>query len=100
VKLPPNFDSRLCFIPGEGAYFVFITTAPMKPGLHLLDLIMKPGSLATVLTHDAGTDWTDRQGERLAEATLAQDGAVIMQFETMADALSAHRRLLKQTASG
>jgi hypothetical protein len=52
-----------------------------------------------MLTHDAETDWADRQGVAMAEAILKSNGAVIMQFEIMADALSAHRRVLRETAA-
>jgi hypothetical protein len=67
----------------------------MKPGLHLLDLMTKPGTMVAMLTHDAETDWPDRQGVAMAEATLERGGSVITQFETMAGALSAHGRVLR-----
>ena len=96
MRLPPGTDVRLGLMPDVPAYFVFIAPAPLKAGTHLLDLVNRPGEVAALLTHDAGVNWTDRHGVALAESVLTEGGAVIMQFETMADALAAHRRLLRE----
>lgn len=95
MKLPPGTEARLGLIPQAG-YFVFLAVPPLTAGSHLLAQLEKPGSLTALITHDPGMDWTDRKGELLAEGVLHQGGAVVMRFETMADALGAQRRLVRE----
>jgi hypothetical protein len=97
VRLPPDTDARLGFVPGQaGAYFVFLAAPPETAGMHLLDLLTRPGSLTAMLTHDPGVSWPDRRGVDLAEAMLAGGGVAILQFATMADALACHGRLMRE----
>ena len=55
---------------------------------------MAKTGLCVVLTHDAGTNWTDETGEAIANTTLACPAtAIFMVFETLADALACRQRL-------
>lgn len=89
MRLPVGTDIRLCTIP-ELAAFVLLAPPPLTAGMHLLDRL---GELSALITHDAGVVWPDKRGIALAEATLAQGSAVVLQFERVVDAVLAHRRL-------
>jgi hypothetical protein len=87
-------------IPGDAK--VTIGTQPMgwtvciaRAGAQsdILKTMQQPG-MSAVLTHDPGMTWTDKKGERLANALLAQPAtAVFMVFEFLADALACKKRL-------
>ncbi len=52
-----------------------------------------PG-LSGIITHDAGMSWPDKQGEQLANVTLAQlETAVFLVFTDLAGALACRKRL-------
>jgi hypothetical protein len=51
------------------------------------------GLMHAFLTHDAGCDWPDATGVQLMDRALSSDGAVILSFLTLGDALSAQQRL-------
>lgn len=85
-------------LAGVSLYYVFIAPRPLEANMRLLDKLAAPGCLSTLLTHDAGTDWPDRRGVALAEETLELGSPVILQFARLADALTAHRRLVQAMA--
>ena len=92
MRLPPGTEARLGLIPNQG-YFVFLAAPPLQAGVHLLARLREPGTMTALLTHDPDLTWPDRYGEALAEHVLAHGGAVVMQFASMANAMSAQRRL-------
>lgn len=97
MRLPPNIDVRLGLIAGMPAFFVFLAVPPLRAGTHLLDAVGKPG-VSALLTFDRDVQWPDQKGVALIEVTLEQGGPAIMQFARLADALSAHRRLVQAMA--
>ena len=94
MRLPSGTDARLGFFPGKhGPYFVFVAAPPNTAGMHLLDMVSRPGEMTALLTHDEGLTWPDRRGVALAEAMLEVGGVAILEFVTMADAIACHGRL-------
>lgn len=58
--------------------------------------LTKPGAVSAMLTHDLGTSWPDTRGEALLGAVLEQtDGAALMVFHTLGDALACRGRIRK-----
>ena len=100
MNTPPGTRSCLGLIPGTDTYFVFVAAPPLTPGMHLLDLLRRPGSLTLLLTHEEGVALPDRKGTLLAETMLGQGGSVVMQFASMTDALNANRQLNLASADG
>jgi len=99
MRLPFGSDARLGFFPGKhGPYFVFVAAHPNTAGMHLLDMVSRPGEMTALLTHDEGLTWPDRRGIALAEAMLEAGGVAVLQFERMADALACHGRLKREMA--
>lgn len=74
----------------QGSWCVMVAT---KPEDAVPDALLRKGTVGTMLTHDRGVSWPDRQGEQLGRAILEQGGVVFMGFESMADALTCKGRL-------
>ena len=85
--IPPDTTIRLS--QERGAWIVSLN----RPGtLEGLKQLTRP-VMSAMLTHDEGATWTDRLGEQIATAMLAEEQtAVFMVFETMADALACKKR--------
>ena len=93
MRLPPGCDVRLGMPAGVSLYYVLIAPRPREANMRLLDELAAPGCLSTLLTHEAGINWPDKQGVALIEAVLLEGGPAILQFSRLSDALAAHKRL-------
>jgi hypothetical protein len=83
--------SRLHVVNDDSYRFVVCIAADEQDARP--EALVRRGTMSALLTHGAGTDWPDRKGESLAQASLEADGVVAMAFATLADALACHGRL-------
>lgn len=72
-------------MPGGAMWTVIAAAAPIEPQP---DALSRRGQLSAFLTHDAGLTWPDAMGVALAEAVLAEGGAVAFGFAALADAMA------------
>ena len=105
LELPPGTVARLHIVSepqAQGTPFSVIVapTADLATPDAFFGSLAKPGAVSVMLTHDAGTAWTDRAGERLLTATLEDGGIAMMAFVRLADAMAAQAKLRKLTGIG
>jgi hypothetical protein len=100
MRTPPGTDPRLGLLPDTGKYFVIVAAPPRVPSMNLLALVNQPGpgEIIVLLTHDEGVGWPNRHDVALAEAVLEAGGIVILKFASLNDAMSCHRRLMREMA--
>lgn len=90
IALPPGSDIRLFMLVPYS--LVIVAPAPHKA---TTDMSTRPG-LSGLFTFDPGMSWPDRSCCRYAENYLQTGSQVCFQFESLADALACHKRLLRE----
>lgn len=93
IALPPGTRCRLAMRPPH--HIIVAAPPPLEP---TLDALFAKPSIVGLFSHDQGVTWPDRDGCRWAGEYLRAGNAIAFQFESLADALSCHKRLLASGA--
>lgn len=92
ITIPPGCDIRLSIVAPHSLVLV----AP--PGVEAdLGMFCRPG-VAGLFTFDPGLTWPDRSGCLAATYYLSHGCPILLQFESLADAMTCRKRLLVETA--
>lgn len=93
ISIPASADIGLCLRPPHS--LVVVAPSPLKADLELL--LRKP-SVVAMFTFDPDVTWPDRSGCAYASAYLAAGHAIVLQFDSLGDALACKSRLVKEAA--
>lgn len=93
ITVPAGTNVRLYIRPPHHA----LLAAPPGVEADLDKLLCKP-NVVPLFVHDAGVTWPDRDECRWASKYLETGHAIAFQFDTLADALSCHKRLVASGA--
>ena len=94
IVIPAGADIRLCMRPPDS--IVVVAPSPLKADL---DLLIGEPLVIGMFVQGAGTTWPDKAGCSLASAYLAAGHPILLQFETLADALACQNRLAREMAA-
>ncbi len=93
MKLPPDTRSALVMSPPDPGAGIILCRAPRVPSIETLRAAMRERGLIASITHDAGIAWPDAAGVAISENILDGDGVAVWEFDRVADALAAQRKL-------
>ncbi len=89
MNIPDDVNIRM--FSENGRWFVGV--ARNGRSVDLSDVVT-PGNMSALLTHDEGVSWPDRTGLALFGFVMMDDaGAVVLQFESLADAMACRKTL-------
>lgn len=88
ITMPPGTDTRLCIRPPF--YCLVAAPAPLRADL---DALLDQPNVLGLFTFDRGVDWPDREGCRWATEYLRAGRAIVLQFNSLKDALAAQKSL-------
>lgn len=93
ITLPKGTRCRISM--RQTHYLIVIAPPGQEP---TTDAFFAAPTVVAMFSHDPGTAWPDRDGCRWATEYLKTEHSVVFQFQTMADTLTAHKRLLASRA--
>lgn len=86
LAIPPDTDIRM--FSENGTWNVSLARGER------VHRIIEPGTVSAIMTFDPGVHWPDRDGQMLMHGVLAlDDGAVVMSFCSLEDAMKCREKL-------